>query len=87
MDVSLNSSANMSATTERTRCYTDNTTDSNLPKTIIDMTCKHTARYVIVGTTYDAPEDDKYGVHGAILEVCEIEVYGKHFFSINCFVK
>lgn len=39
------------------------------------MTCKHTARYVIVETTYDAPEDDHTG---AMLEICEIEVYGMH---------
>lgn len=37
------------------------------------MPCKQTARYVIVETTYDAPEDNKTG---AMLEICEIEVYG-----------
>lgn len=37
------------------------------------MSCKHTARYVIVETTYDAPDDNRTG---AILEICEIEVYG-----------
>uniref|UniRef100_A0A8W8NXZ0 protein-tyrosine-phosphatase n=1 Tax=Magallana gigas TaxID=29159 RepID=A0A8W8NXZ0_MAGGI len=74
LDVSLNSSANMSATTERTRCYTDNTTFPYLPPIIIDMTCKHTARYVIVETTYDAPDDGQET--GPMLEICEIEVYG-----------
>ena len=61
-------------TTERTRCYTDNTTAPNLPPNIINIPCKQTARYVIVETTYDAPEDR--GIAGAILEICEIEVYG-----------
>ena len=38
------------------------------------INCQQTARYVIVETSYDAPEDN---VTGAILEICEIEVYGK----------
>lgn len=70
-----NTSANMS-TTPRTRCYTDNTTEQDLPKNIIEMPCKQTARYVIVETTYDAPEDTSTG---AMLEICEIEVYGMVF--------
>lgn len=74
LDVS-NSSANMS-TTQRTRCYTDNTTEPDLPKSKIEMPCKQTARYVIVETTYDAPDDDSTG---AMLEICEIEVYGMVF--------
>lgn len=41
------------------------------------MPCQQTARYVIVETTYDAPEDDP--VEGAMLEICEIEVYGIRF--------
>lgn len=41
------------------------------------MPCQQTARYVIVETTYDAPEDDP--VAGAMLEICEIEVYGIRF--------
>uniref|UniRef100_K1RFH5 Uncharacterized protein n=1 Tax=Magallana gigas TaxID=29159 RepID=K1RFH5_MAGGI len=44
------------------------------------------ARYVIVETTFDAPEDDKYGEFGPVLEVCEIEIYGilfMNFFTIN----
>lgn len=86
LDVS-NTSATQTKTAHRTQCYTDNTAYPSVPPNIIDIPCKHKARYVIVETTYDAPEDDKYGVHGAILEVCEIEVYGKHFFSINCFLK
>lgn len=74
LDVS-NSSVTEGSTTQRTRCYTDNTTYPVLPPHIIDIPCKHTARYVIVETTYDAPEDDP--ITGAILEICEIEVYGK----------
>ncbi|XP_078329695.1 uncharacterized protein LOC144624166 isoform X1 [Crassostrea virginica] len=61
-------------TAERTRCYTDNTTYPNLPPNIITIPCKQTARYVIVETTYDAPEDDPY--NGAVLEICEIQVKG-----------
>nr|XP_034321428.1 uncharacterized protein LOC105346260 [Crassostrea gigas] len=61
-------------TTQRTRCYTDKTTYTDLPPNIIDIPCQQTARYVIVETTYDAPEDDP--TEGAILEICEIEVYG-----------
>ncbi|XP_052695786.1 uncharacterized protein LOC128174215 [Crassostrea angulata] len=71
LDVS-ESTANMS-TMERTRCYTDNTTEQESPKSKIEMPCKHTARYVIVETTYDAPGDNRTG---AMLEICEIEVYG-----------
>lgn len=71
LDVS-NTPANMS-TTLRTRCYTDNTTEPNLPNSIIGMSCKQTARYVIVETTYDAPDDNSTG---PMLEICEIEVYG-----------
>lgn len=65
---------------QRTRCYTDNTTAPDLPPNIIDIPCKQTARYVIVETTYDAPED-RY-ITGAILEICEIEVHGMYFFVI-----
>eukprot|EP00105_Crassostrea_gigas_P038336 XP_019922484.1 PREDICTED: uncharacterized protein LOC105327484 [Crassostrea gigas] len=61
-------------TTQRTRCYTDNTTDPDLPPNIIDLPCKQTARYVIVETTYHAPEDKDNT--GALLEICEIQVYG-----------
>lgn len=72
LDVS-NSSATQTPTSLRTRCYKDNATAPNLPPNIIDIPCKHTARSVIVETTYDTPEDHEVG---AILEVCEIEVYG-----------
>ena len=61
-------------TAERTRCYTDNTTAPNLPPNIINIPCIQTARYVIVETTYDAPEDDPQ--KGAVLEICEIQVKG-----------
>lgn len=61
-------------TSRRTRCYTDNTTYPYLPQNKIEIPCIQTARYVIVETTYDAPEDNP--TRGAILEICEIEVYG-----------
>lgn len=73
LDVS-NSTASETTTSQRLRCYTDNTTAPDLPPNIIDLPCKHTARYVIVETTYDCPEDDP--ITGAMLEICEIEVYG-----------
>ena len=73
LDVS-DAPATQTTTAERTRCYTDNTIYPNLPPNIIDLPCKQTARYVIVETTYDAPEDDP--ISGAMLEICEIEVYG-----------
>mgnify|MGYP003690975655 CR=1 FL=1 len=50
--------ATQTTTAERTRCYTDNTTAPNLPPNIINIPCIQTARYVIVETTYDAPEDN-----------------------------
>ncbi|XP_065933952.1 multiple epidermal growth factor-like domains protein 10 [Magallana gigas] len=65
--------ATTSNTSQRTRCYTDNTTEQYLPPNIIDMPCQQTARYVIVETTYDAPEDNP--TTGAMLEICEIEIY------------
>lgn len=74
MDVS-NVSVLQTTTTQRTRCYTDVTIAPYLPPNIIDIPCKQTARYVIVETTYDAPDDDP--TYGAILEICEIEVYGE----------
>lgn len=48
------------------------------------MPCKHTARYVIVETRYDAPDDNHTG---AILEICEIEVYGMVLSTITFFFK
>lgn len=48
------------------------------------MPCKHTARYVIVETRYDAPDDNHTG---AILEICEIEVYGMVLSTITFFLK
>uniref|UniRef100_A0A8W8P256 F5/8 type C domain-containing protein n=1 Tax=Magallana gigas TaxID=29159 RepID=A0A8W8P256_MAGGI len=71
------SQAPANTTAQRIRCYKDNTNASALPKNIIDIPCVQTARYVIVETTYEATEDDEYNVYGAILEICEIEVYGK----------
>lgn len=60
-------------TRERTRCYTDHTNYPDFPPNIIEIVCRYTARYVIVETIYDAPDDTH---DGAILEICEIEVYG-----------
>uniref|UniRef100_A0A8W8P3H3 F5/8 type C domain-containing protein n=1 Tax=Magallana gigas TaxID=29159 RepID=A0A8W8P3H3_MAGGI len=82
LDVS-NISATYSTTTQRTRCYTDNTTYPDLPPNIIDIPCQQKARYVIVETTYDAPEDDSDALYGAILEICEIEVFGCDHNCIN----
>lgn len=60
-------------TRERTRCYSDHTNYPDFPPNIIEIVCRYTARYVIVETIYDAPDDTH---DGAILEICEIEVYG-----------
>lgn len=70
--------ATLSNTSERTRCYTDNTTYPELPPFIIEVPCKLTARYLIVETTYHAPEDNT--TTGAVLEICEIEVFGINSF-------
>lgn len=75
--------ASQKTTAHRTRCYTDNTTHPDVLPHIIDIPCKHTARYVIVETTYDAPEDDP--VAGAMLEICEIEVSGMYFLGWSHF--
>lgn len=77
LDVSILRATKATAV-ERTRCYTDNATAPYLPSTTIDIPCKETARYVIVETTYDAPEDDPST--GAVLEICEIEVYGIYIY-------
>ncbi|XP_061169365.1 uncharacterized protein LOC133178658 [Saccostrea echinata] len=73
LDVS-DSPASETITTQRTRCYTDISIGSALPNNIIDIPCEHRARYIIVESTYKAPEDTKST--GPILEICEIEVYG-----------
>lgn len=67
-------SATLSTATERTRCYTDNTAYPDLPLNIIDISCRHTARYVTLETTYDGPEDGP--ISGTGLGICVIEVYG-----------
>ncbi|XP_056003467.1 multiple epidermal growth factor-like domains protein 10 [Ostrea edulis] len=77
LDVSnASASSTTTLTSERKRCYKDNTTAPVTPPPVIDIPCKETAKYVIVETTYDAPEDDKFNYNGPILEICEIEVYG-----------
>lgn len=43
----------------------------------MNIPCKHTGRYVIVETMYDAAEDDSISENG--LEICEVEVYGMWF--------
>ncbi|XP_062607710.1 scavenger receptor class F member 2-like [Saccostrea cucullata] len=68
LDVSNSSAQN---STQRVRCYTDNSTLAT-PSPVIDIPCKQTARYVIVETKYKAPEDTDST--GPILEICEIEV-------------
>ena len=77
LDVSNGSAASTTTlTSQRKRCYKDNTTAPATPPDVIHIPCKETARYVIVETTYDAPEDDKFDEVGPALEICEIEVYG-----------
>ncbi|XP_062607703.1 protein draper-like isoform X2 [Saccostrea cucullata] len=68
LDVS-DSPATSTTTSQRTRCYTDNTTAPALPPNIIEIPCKQTARYIIVETKYIYPGDP-----GPVLEICEIEV-------------
>ena len=68
------SPATQTATAGRTRCYTDNTSELDVPNYIQNISCNGTNRYIIVETTYDATEDDPQS--GAMLEICEIEVYG-----------
>ncbi|XP_062613545.1 uncharacterized protein LOC134275285 [Saccostrea cucullata] len=73
-----NSSVNGSTTTDRKRCYQDNTTVPDLPPSIINITCPFVARYVIVQNDYFG--NDTHST-GPILEICEIEIFGC---SINC---
>lgn len=79
--------AKQSTTDQRTRCYTDSTTDTVQPlniKNIRDIQCSHTARYVIVESHYVSPENDPSG--GAVLQICEIEIFGCEVgrFGVNC---
>lgn len=79
--------AKQSTTYQRTRCYTDTTTDTVGPrsiKKIRDIQCYFTARYVIVESHYISPENDPS--EGAVLEICEIEVFGCEVgrFGANC---
>ena len=78
LDVS-DAPATQTTTIQRTRCYTDNTTAPNLPPNIIEIPCKQTARFVIVETRYDPPEDEALG---AFLEICELEVYGMYMLHV-----
>jgi hypothetical protein len=76
LDVSNGSAASTTTlTSQRKRCYKDNTTAPATPPGVIDIPCKETARYVIVETTY-APPETSTGDAGPVLEICEIEVYG-----------
>ncbi|XP_056003464.1 multiple epidermal growth factor-like domains protein 10 [Ostrea edulis] len=77
LDVSNGSAGStITLTSQRKRCYKDNITAPATPPAVIDIPCKETARYVIVETTYDAPEDNILKETGPVLEICEIEVYG-----------
>lgn len=82
--------SNSSATTTETRirCYTDNTTNTStpsIPPNKLSMPCNQIARYVIVETMYDAPDDSP--TTGPILEICEIEVNGKWYFPLSLFLQ
>ncbi|XP_062622095.1 scavenger receptor class F member 1-like [Saccostrea cucullata] len=57
-------------------CYKDNTPDSRIPSSIQNITCARTARYIRIITNYDAPEDDQFSERGAVLEICEIQIFG-----------
>ncbi|XP_061180785.1 uncharacterized protein LOC133189429 [Saccostrea echinata] len=72
LDVS-DSPAASTTTSQRTRCYTDNSTYPDLPDNIIDIPCEQTVRYIIVETKYISIESRDTS---PILEICEIEVYG-----------
>ncbi|XP_061185076.1 uncharacterized protein LOC133193120 [Saccostrea echinata] len=68
--------SNTSNTQQWALCYKDNTTDARTPSSIQNISCEKTARFLRIITTYDAPEDDEYEITGAILEICEIQIYG-----------
>ncbi|XP_062587027.1 cell death abnormality protein 1-like, partial [Saccostrea cucullata] len=68
--------SNTSHEQQWTLCYKDNTTNATTPPSKQDITCEETARYLRIITDYDAPEDDKYGITGPMLEICEIQIYG-----------
>ncbi|XP_056003190.1 receptor-type tyrosine-protein phosphatase epsilon-like isoform X1 [Ostrea edulis] len=77
LDVSNRSAdSTTTLTSQRKRCYEDNTTAPATPPSVIDIPCKETARYVILETTYDATEDENLTKTGPVLEICEIDVYG-----------
>ncbi|XP_062620583.1 multiple epidermal growth factor-like domains protein 10 [Saccostrea cucullata] len=79
LDVSNTSAAlSTTSTPQRVRCYTDNTTYPATPLSVIDIPCKQTARYVIIETTYNAPENEGEIETGPMLEICEIDIYGCH---------
>lgn len=67
-------SATTSTTKQRIRCFTENKVYQALPINMINIPCKYTARYVIVETMYNAPEEDSVSEKG--LEICKVEVYG-----------
>jgi hypothetical protein len=78
LDVSNGSAASTTTlTSQRKRCYKDNTTAPATPPSVIDIPCKETAQYVIVETTYNASEAEDRNTGGSVLEICEIEVNGK----------
>ncbi|XP_062610490.1 multiple epidermal growth factor-like domains protein 6 [Saccostrea cucullata] len=65
-----------------TLCHRDTTKYPAYPSSIQNITCKEYARYVRVATSYDAPEAGQ----GAVLEVCEIKIYGCNvsFYGPSC---
>ncbi|XP_062585067.1 uncharacterized protein LOC134246727 [Saccostrea cucullata] len=75
LDVSNTSKSVGCSTPQSFRCYKDNSTPPATPPAVIDIPCKQTAQYVIIETTYTAPENPKEGA-GPMLEICEIDVYG-----------
>ncbi|XP_062610857.1 protein crumbs homolog 1-like [Saccostrea cucullata] len=82
LDVSNTSAAvSTTSTPQRMRCYKDNTTYPTTHPAVIDITCKQTAQYVIIETTYNAPENPPLE-HGPMLEICEIDIFGC---STDCF--
>ncbi|XP_062576188.1 multiple epidermal growth factor-like domains protein 6, partial [Saccostrea cucullata] len=67
---------NASDTQDWTQCHKDNTPDETVPPSIQNISCEMTARFIRIITTYDAPENHEHGIAGAILEICEIKIYG-----------
>ncbi|XP_062574556.1 cell death abnormality protein 1-like, partial [Saccostrea cucullata] len=78
--------SNSSVTQQWSICYQDRTLYPVVPSSIQNISCEKNTRYLRVFTTYDAPEDDRYGNIGAVLEICEIQVFGCDvgYYGQNC---